>query len=160
MGISESDLSVLLANQARALAPPAPVEVIAQAVRPKRGMNKWECLWAMELGMAKKAGEILWFQFEALRFRLADGAYYKPDFVALTNTGELIAYEVKGMWREAARVRVKVAADRHPFRFVVVAPRRIKDGGGWSEEIFSAAFDALGDAKLKDLYNRFLSPCR
>jgi hypothetical protein len=55
----------------------------------------------------------------------------------------LLLYEVKGMWREAARVRIKVAADRHPFRFIAVTKRLVRDGGGWKEELFSQALDRL-----------------
>lgn len=114
-----------------------------KADAPKRGMNKWEALYAEKLGAYQNTGIILWWKFEGMRFRLADGAYYKPDFVALAHTGELMVYEVKGHWREAARLRIKVAADQHPFRFMVVRRRLVKEGGGWAEECFTAALDRL-----------------
>lgn len=103
---------------------------------PPRRANKWENEFAARLQSQVNAGYLLWFQFEAMRFRLAGGAYYKPDFVAMLHTGELIAYEVKGFWREAARVRIKVAADRHPIRFVAVRKQLVSEGGGWDEEMF------------------------
>jgi hypothetical protein len=101
----------------------------------KRGMNKWEGLFAAELEARRRAGEVSWWAFETLRFRLADGAWYKPDFAVMVvwgwrETPALELYEVKGHWREAARVRIKVAADRHPFRFVAVT----RKDGEWQYE--------------------------
>ena len=123
----------------RAILPPA----LGRLPKPKRGPNKWETEFASRLQNQQDSGLIVWYQFEGQRFRLADGAWYKPDFVALSHTGELIVYECKGFWRESARVRIKVAADRHPFRFIAVTKRRQKDGGGWAEEMFSAALDRM-----------------
>ncbi len=129
-------------------APRIPVTVVVhppRAIRTekKRGANKWEQLYAEKLADQQRVGSILWFQFEGMRFRLADGAYYKPDYVAMLNTGELLVYEVKGMWREAARVRIKVAADRFPFRFIAVSRKLVREGGGWEEETFSAMVDRI-----------------
>lgn len=124
--------------------PPVALKAGVLRDKPKRGQNKWEAEFAARLQSQQDSGLIVWYQFEGLRFRLADGAWYKPDFVALSHTGELIVYECKGFWRESARVRIKVAADRHPFRFITVTKRRMKDGGGWAEEMFSAALDRLG----------------
>lgn len=109
--------------------------------KAKRGANKWEQMYGEKLAAQQRMGMVLWYQFEGMRFRLADGAYYKPDYVAMNCKGELIAIEVKGFWREAARVRIKVAADRFPVRFIAVRRKLVKEGGGWEEEIFSAMFD-------------------
>jgi hypothetical protein len=82
-------------------------------------MNGLEKRYAAHLDLLKLGGEIVHWEFEPLRFRLADGAWYKPDFFvvrALVAKGlgfEL--HETKGRWMEAARVRIKVSADRHPF---------------------------------------------
>jgi len=46
-------------------------------------------------------------------------------------------HEVKGFWQDDARVKIKVAADMYPFRFIAVKPRAKKDGGGWQTEAFS-----------------------
>jgi predicted Ser/Thr protein kinase len=99
------------------------------ADKPKRGMNKWEAAYADHLEMRKRAGEIEWYAFEWIRLRLADGAWFKPDFFVFTNEGEIEAHEVKGHFREAAKVRLKVAADRYPFQFVLVT--RDKNSGEW-----------------------------
>lgn len=104
------------------------------AEKPKRGMNKWESQFAAHLESEKRAGLIQWYAFEWLRFRLADGAWFKPDFACVTNKGQLELLEVKGFWREAARVRIRVAADRYPFRFVAVTKE--KNTGEWKFEEF------------------------
>jgi hypothetical protein len=83
-------------------------------------MNRTEAAYADQLELLKIAGKIIDWRFNAIRFRMADGAYYKPDFMIIKeDCCEL--HEVKGFWREAAKVRIKVAAELYPwFRWVVV----------------------------------------
>lgn len=94
--------------------------------------NKTELAYEQYLELLKKAGEILWWKYEGLKFRLGEGAYFTPDFVVMNKEGYLEAHEVKGFWREAARVRIKAAAEMYPIRFIAVT----KNGQGWKEEIF------------------------
>ena len=47
-------------------------------------------------------------------------------------SGELEMHEVKGFWREDARLKIKVAAEQFPFRFVAVT----KSKDGWATEEF------------------------
>lgn len=109
----------------------------AHGKRRERGqMNKAETKYAEHLERRKWAGEILWYKFEGVTFRLADKARYTPDFVVLLPSGLVECHEVKGFWAEAAKVRIKLAAELFPFRFVAVKARTKKDGGGWSEEEF------------------------
>lgn len=70
--------------------------------------------------------------YEPFRLKLANGAYYKPDFMIVSPLDQtMIVYEVKGHWREAAKVRIKVAAGLHPYlRFVVVT----REEGQWQFE--------------------------
>ena len=71
-----------------------------------------------------KSGFFAGFDYEPLKLRIGRGAYYTPDFVVYPGQPSLynlFIYEVKGFWREAARVRIKVAAERYPnFNFVAV----------------------------------------
>ena len=78
------------------------------------------------------AGEIAWWAHEPWRFALGGGAWYKPDFGIMYPDGTLEAEECKGFWREAARLRIKVAASRHVIRFVAIT----RFEGGWTEELF------------------------
>jgi hypothetical protein len=78
--------------------------------------SKWESQYAAQvLDLEMRTKVISWWDYEGMRFRLADGTYYTPDFVVMTTPGHLVAREVKGFWRESARVRVKVCARCFPW---------------------------------------------
>ena len=99
-------------------------------------MNKTEQAYADFLGQQKQAQHILWYKFEGVKLRLADNTFYTPDFVVMLANGALQLREVKGFWRDDAKVKIKVAADIYPFQFIAVKVRPKKDGGGWSVEEF------------------------
>lgn len=89
--------------------------------RLKQGvMNKTERNYAGYLESRKITGEILWYAFDSMKFRLADKTFYSPDFIVLKSTGELEAHEVKGHWEDDARVKIKVAASMFPVPFIAV----------------------------------------
>ena len=94
--------------------------------------NRTEAAYAAVLDGMQQAGLIEWYRFEPWKLRLAYGAYYTPDFGVMTADGYMECHEVKGFWREAARVRIKVAAEQFPFRFVAVK----KSGKDWEYEEF------------------------
>ena len=99
-------------------------------------MNKTEAAYAQHLEARKAAGEILWYRFEGVKLRLADNTFYSPDFVVMLADGALECHEVKGFWQDDARVKIKVAADQYPMRFIAVKVRAKKNGGGWDVEEF------------------------
>ncbi|WBM39683.1 DUF1064 domain-containing protein [Alcaligenes faecalis] len=99
-------------------------------------MNQTEAAYAKRLEQLKQAGEIAWFKFEGLKFRLADNTFYTPDFVLMLSDGVMEAHEVKGFWTDDARVKIKIAADMYPFRFIAVKVQTKKAGGGWAIEQF------------------------
>ncbi len=100
------------------------------------GMNNLERDFAILLEAKKRAGYIYGWKYEAVKLKLADLTFYTPDFLIVHNDGLLEIAEVKGFWRDDARVKLKVAAAMFPFRFT--AHRRLphKEGGGWVEESF------------------------
>lgn len=100
-------------------------------------MNKTEQAYAADLELARAAGAVAWFKFEGVKLRLADSTFYTPDFAVMLADGQLEMHEVKGFWEDDARVKIKVAAELYPFRFVAVTARAKKHGGGWSVEAFS-----------------------
>ena len=100
-------------------------------------MNKSEQAYAAHLEWLKGHRSILWYRFEGLKFRLADNTFYTPDFAVLNGDGVLECHEVKGFWAEDARVKIKIAAEMYPIRFVAVKAKAKKDGGGWAVEDFS-----------------------
>lgn len=83
-------------------------------------MNKLEAKYAKYLDELKLSGEVLSWQFDAINLRLADGCFYKPDFLVLTKDMQLEIHETKGFMTDDAAVKIKVAASSFPFRFVLV----------------------------------------
>lgn len=92
------------------------------AAIPRRGtMNKLEARFAEWLQSKMNDGWIRSWRFEAVKLRLAKGAWYTPDFIVIIGDCLVKFYEVKGFRREAGIVRLKVAAETYPeFRFVLV----------------------------------------
>jgi len=95
-------------------------------------MNKTEAAYGAHLEARKISGEVVWYKFEGLKFRLADNTFYTPDFAVMLANGELEAHEVKGWMADDANVKIKVAADMYPIRFFIVRKQSVRDGGGWS----------------------------
>ena len=111
-----------------------PVPVI-----PKPVMNKLESRFAAYLEMQKHLHELIAWDFEPVKFTLArnvkgqrNATTYTPDFLAVY-PGNFTFYEVKGFWRDDAKVKIKVAAEMFPF-FVWQAVQWKK--GEWVFELF------------------------
>ncbi|WP_457320437.1 DUF1064 domain-containing protein [Stenotrophomonas sp. P5_B8] len=99
-------------------------------------MNNTEAAYAERLRALQHAGEVQWFRFEGIKLRLADNTFYTPDFAVLAGDGVMELHEVKGFWVDDARVKIKVAADQYPMRFLAVRVKPKRDGGGWAIEEF------------------------
>lgn len=98
--------------------------------------NKTEAAYEELLKRQMLAGEILWYSFEGIKLRLADNTFYTVDFPVLRRDGLLEMREVKGVWSDDARVKIKVAASQYPFSFIAVRRLPKRDGGGWHVEEF------------------------
>lgn len=98
--------------------------------------NKTESAYEALLEARRQAGTVAWYKFEGLKLRLADNTFYSPDFFVMLADGTLEAHEVKGHWQDDARVKIKIAAEMYPFRFIAVRVKTKKEGGGWQQEIF------------------------
>lgn len=109
--------------------------------------NLLEMKFGLELERRKYEGQVLEYQFEAETLRIAwprpatgvKGATYTPDYRVITADGEIVFYECKPMRkngkpfaREDAMLKLKLAADRHPYRFVIVMLDRAT--GQWVEQ--------------------------
>ena len=99
-------------------------------------MNKTEQAYAATLDARRHAGEVAWFKFEGMKFRLADNTFYTPDFAVMLADGALEMHEVKGYWQDDARAKIKIAADMYPMRFLAIQAKPKRGGGGWSVEEF------------------------
>jgi hypothetical protein len=79
---------------------------------PKSPMNKLEQDYQSTFLVGQPHG------FEEITLALGGGARYTPDFWTLGDDDVLEFHEIKGHWREAAKVRIKVASAKYPqFRF-------------------------------------------
>ena len=104
---------------------------LARAVRSP--MNKTEQAYADQLEQLRQIGRIAWWLFEAVTLKLGDDCRYTPDFLVVHTDRTLELVEVKGFWRDDAKVKIRVAAERFPwFRFTAV--RRAH--GAWQAEHF------------------------
>ncbi len=99
--------------------------------------NRTEAAYGAHLAALQAAGEVAWFVFEGVKLRLADNTFYTPDFAVLRVDGAIEMHEVKGHWQDDARVKIKVAADRFPFRFVAIRALPKRSGFAWELEDFS-----------------------
>lgn len=98
--------------------------------------NKTESEYESLLKARMMAGEVVWFKFEGLKLRLADNTFFTCDFAVMLANGQVELHEVKGFWLDDARVKIKIAAELYPFRFIAVSKKKKKDGGGWGYEVF------------------------
>jgi len=81
----------------------------------------------------RQRGEIVWWKYESITLKLADGTRYTPDFAVLLAGGEFEIHETKGGFiREDGWLKLKLAAGMFPFRFFLCQKQAKKDGGGWS----------------------------
>jgi len=99
-------------------------------------MNATEAAYAQRLELLKQGCQVKWYAFDKIKLRLADGCFYTCDFAVMTDANVIEMHEVKGFWTDDARVKIKVASDLYPFRFIAVKPRSKKNGGGWEVEEF------------------------
>ena len=111
---------------------------------PKGQMNLTEADYASELQNQKLVGIIRDYWFEGICLNLAPRCTYTPDFLVLRADLTLDCVDVKGTKKEKktgrkksfsyddSRVKLRLCADRFPFRFIIV----FKVGQRWEEEIF------------------------
>ena len=100
-------------------------------------MNQTETAYRDHLELMKRSGEIIDYKFEAMKLRLAKKTFYTPDFLVTAADNTLELHEVKGIWEDDARVKIKVAAETFPiFRFIAIQKKAKKLGGGWKVEEF------------------------
>lgn len=106
----------------------------------KTGMNKTEQAYAGVLADRKLIGEIVDYEYEAISLTLAKGVRYIPDFLVEMPDGELQCHEVKAgrekkvdgvktgetvpMSEDASRIKIRMAAQQFPFRFILAYCRK------------------------------------
>ena len=108
-------------QEARALGLAAPPRAATTTATGQ--MNGLERDFDERLAWALCVNRIRHCSFEAIKLKLAGGCWYTPDFFVLDAAGRMWFVEVKGFWRDDAKVKVKVAAALHPHFGWLVAKR-------------------------------------
>lgn len=109
-------------------AAPVPRETVpsADVVRP-RYRSQLEAHYAQYLTWREQAGEVTRWYYEPFSLNIAEGCRFTPDFLVILPDGTQRIDETKGYMREAARVRLRVAARLYPhWNFYLVT--RTKEG--------------------------------
>lgn len=84
-------------------------------------MNKLEEKYSAHLELQRQAGKIVFWRYEAVKFRLADRTWYNPDFYVMRPDGSIEIHETKGFMHDDANVKIKATAEQFPeFLFVLV----------------------------------------
>lgn len=115
-------------------------------------MNKTEAAYARHLNALMLGGlsGIVSWKFEAITLRLADGTRYTPDFFVEMEVGYFSheIHEVKGFWRDDARVKFNVAAELFPmFQFVAVKRKNRQWDYSYPSRRLSAESNPLGSGR-------------
>jgi hypothetical protein len=106
----------------------------------KTGMNGTEGAYKLALAVQKAKGEIEHYEYEPLTLKLADGVRYTPDFMVIRD-GIIELHEVKAgridksgnvkaITEDASRIKLRIAAESYPFRFVLA----VLSKKGWQIE--------------------------
>lgn len=94
--------------------------------------SKLEASFAQHLDALQHGGAIKAWRYEPMRLILAPKTSYCPDFLVEQADGSIVLIEVKGYWREDAKIKIKVAARMFPWWDFYVYSR--PKGGDWREE--------------------------
>lgn len=97
-------------------------------------MNNTEGEYATLLYARMLQGEILTFEFEAIKLKLADLCFYTPDFYVMHTDGSIEFIDVKGSGPidDKSIVKIKCAAEKFwMFAFVMEQKQTKKNGGHW-----------------------------
>jgi hypothetical protein len=79
-------------------------------------MNETEKCYAWILEARKNKQEIIDYQYEAYKLRIADDCWYVLDFMVQRLDGVLELHEVKGPYiREDAMIKLRAIAELFPF---------------------------------------------
>ena len=101
-------------------------------------MNKSETAYSWHLQARRQAGEILWFEFEAIKLKLAKNTHLTIDFAVMSADGILQMHDVKGaaaIIQDDSWAKMKIAADRFPFAFFLAIPIKGKRAGWELREV-------------------------
>ncbi len=92
-------------------------------------MNRTEQAYADRLELRRHGGEVAWWCFEGLTFKLGPDLRYTPDFPLMLTDGTLEIHECKGGFaRDDSKAKFQMAAGKFPFVFRWC----VYQGGRWT----------------------------
>jgi hypothetical protein len=92
-------------------------------------MNRLESEYAAVLTARLHAGEVAWFRYESMTFKIGPDCRYTPDFAVMLADGTIELHETKGFMQEDALVKIKACVELFPFPLVLVTKATKKEGG-------------------------------
>lgn len=113
----------------------------AQKRRQPGEMTKTEARYAEVLEAMRLKGLLDRWDFEPERLVLGKNVQWTPDFRVIQTDGSVVFVEVKPSgWKHIPNqdkntVKIKVAADIHPYIFWRAVERLQKNGGGFEVEV-------------------------
>jgi hypothetical protein len=109
-------------------APPPKAKALLRPTTDEDGLNRTERMW---LRVLHAKGCYAQVRTQAVTLKIGFDTRYTPDFQTTDHAGEITFWEVKGFFRDDAKVKIKVAARLfNEFKFVLV----FKKGKGWITE--------------------------
>lgn len=97
-------------------------------------MNKLESAYAEHLKKLLFAGEIIHYEFEPFKLKLAKATFFKFDFLVIKPNGLIEIHEVKGHWEDDARVKWKNAAEKYWYLTLIAIT---SEDGIWTKEVYA-----------------------
>lgn len=112
------------------------------------GMNRTETQFSQWLELRRQVGEVAWWSFEGISFKIGERCYYTPDFPVMLSTCEMQIFDVKGTQHrpsrskaalgtiydtdyteDDARVKLAACATMYPFSFFIAF---LDSAGNWT----------------------------
>jgi hypothetical protein len=106
----------------------------AKGRKKENEMNRTEARFAQQLELRRQVGEIVWWTFEGLTFRIGERCFYTPDFDIMLSSCELQCIDTKGTQTKTsksgriyetdyteddARVKLAACASLYPIAFYI-----------------------------------------
>lgn len=103
-------------------------DLVISASTDESKLNKTERAWLRQLRLTHPETHL---GIQSITLKLADDCRYTPDFWTIDPKGQFFFWEVKGFFRDDAKVKIKVAARQFRWaRFVLVT----KDKTGFHDQ--------------------------
>ena len=98
------------------------------------GMNRTEKKFSEYLELRRQVGEVAWWSFEGMSFKIGERCYYTPDFPVMLANCELQIFDVKGTQskqtkageiyetdytEDDARVKIAACSTMYPLPFFI-----------------------------------------